>query len=290
MSRLCAVLSLAVALVAAPLDRASAQEPAPPVVQQDIFQALFPPELIMQHRRAIGLTDEQRDAISQLIQELQGRVVRLQWELLDEMQVKAVNTHSKTSFEESPTLFVEFHGTEASAREQVGLFEELAMGEGAVRFDWAGREEDRRRLWKARHDAYWAVRTTWPGHDVLATDVCVPISRLAECVLATQEDIRRNGIIAPIVGHVGDGNFHTSPVFETNNPEAKARIEGFLERLAERAIAMDGTCTGEHGVGQGKIKYLEPELGHGLEIMRQIKRALDPLGIMNPGKIIALEE
>ncbi len=211
-------------------------------------------------------------------------------ELLDEVQIHAVNNHSKTNFDESPTLFLEFHGTEVSARDQVENFKQLALGEGALRFDWAEREEDRRRLWKARHDAYWAVRSTWPGREVLATDVCVPISRLAECVVETQADIKAHGLIAPIVGHVGDGNFHTSPVLAMDDPVERAKMKGFLDRLAARAIAMDGTCTGEHGVGQGKMKYLEAELGAGLGVMRQIKRALDPLNIMNPGKIIALQD
>ncbi len=227
-------------------------------------------------------------ACNAVIQSIQLGLGIARMELLDEVQVRAVNNHSKTSFEESPTLFLEFHGTEVSARDQVEQFKEIALSEGAIRFDWAEKEEDRRRLWKARHDAYWAVKSTWPGHDVLATDVCVPISRLAECVVETQKDIKEHGLIAPIVGHVGDGNFHTSPVFAKNDPTARAKIEGFLQRLAERAIAMDGTCTGEHGVGQGKMKYLESELGHGLDIMRQIKRTLDPLDIMNPGKIVAL--
>jgi len=229
-------------------------------------------------------------ACNAVIQAIQLGLGIARMELLDEVQIYAVNTHSKTSFEESPTLFLEFHGTEVSARDQVNLFEEIAMSEGAIRFDWAEREEDRRRLWKARHDAYWAVRSTWPGRDVLATDVCVPISRLAECVLETQADIKANGLIAPIVGHVGDGNFHTSPVFDMKDPAERAKIEGFLERLAQRAIAMDGTCTGEHGIGQGKMKYLGAELGHGVDIMRQIKRALDPLNIMNPGKVISISD
>lgn len=228
-------------------------------------------------------------ACNSVIQAIQLGLGVARMELLDEVQIRAVNNHSKTSFEESPTLFLEFHGSQVSARDQVETFEQIAEAEGAIRFDWAEREEDRRRLWKARHDAYWAVRSTWPGHEVLATDVCVPISRLAECVLETQADIKQHGIIAPIVGHVGDGNFHTSPVFAMNDPGERAKIEAFLERLAERAIAMDGTCTGEHGVGQGKIKYLETELGPGLDIMRQIKRTLDPLNILNPGKIIALD-
>lgn len=229
-------------------------------------------------------------ACNAVIQSIQLGLGIARMELLDEVQIYAVNNHSKTSFEESPTLFLEFHGTEVSARDQVEQFKEIALSEGAIRFDWAEKEEDRRRLWKARHDAYWAVRSTWPGHDVLATDVCVPISRLAECVLETQKDIKEHGIIAPIVGHVGDGNFHTSPVFAMNDPAARAKIEAFLKRLAERAIAMDGTCTGEHGIGQGKMEYLKSELGPGLDIMRQIKRALDPLNIMNPGKIVALTE
>ncbi|MFO7297587.1 MAG: FAD-linked oxidase C-terminal domain-containing protein [Pseudomonadota bacterium] len=225
-------------------------------------------------------------ACNAVIQSIQLGLGIARMELLDEAQIYAVNMHSKTSFEESPTLFLEFHGTEVSARDQVEQFKQIALSEGAIRFDWAEKEEDRRRLWKARHDAYWAVKTTWAGREVLATDVCVPISRLAECVLETQKDIKESGLVAPIVGHVGDGNFHTSPAFE---PADRPKVEAFLQRLAERAIAMDGTCTGEHGVGQGKMKYLESELGAGLEVMRQIKRALDPLNIMNPGKIVALE-
>ena len=133
---------------------------------------------------------------------------------------------------------------------------------------------------------YWAAKTTWPGKDTLATDICVPISRLAECVLETQADIKSLGLIAPIVGHVGDGNFHTQPMVDRSNPKEMAAVEAFLERLAERAIAMEGTCTGEHGIGQGKAKYLKAELGDGLGVMRAIKQALDPLDIMNPGKIL----
>lgn len=229
-------------------------------------------------------------ACNAVIQSIQLGLGVARMELLDEMQIYAVNNYSKTNFDECPTLFLEFHGTQVSARDQVEQFKEIALAEGAIRFDWAEKEEDRRRLWKARHDAYWAVKSTWPGHEVLATDVCVPISRLAECVVETQKDIKEHGLIAPIVGHVGDGNFHTSPVLAANDPAARAKMEGFLERLAARAISMDGTCTGEHGIGQGKMKYLKSELGSGLEVMRQIKRALDPLNIMNPGKIVALTE
>jgi D-lactate dehydrogenase (cytochrome) len=130
------------------------------------------------------------------------------------------------------------------------------------------------------------VKETWPGREALATDVCVPISRLAQCLLETEEDIRSLGLIAPIAGHAGDGNFHTQPMFDRSNPKEMAALDTFLDRLAKRAIAMEGTCTGEHGVGQGKIKYLKDELGAGLAVMRSIKRALDPLDILNPGKIL----
>ncbi len=225
-------------------------------------------------------------ACNTVIQAIQLGLGIARIELLDEVQIRAVNNHSKTSFEESPTLFLEFHGSPVSARDQVETFKAIAETEGALRYDWAEREEERRQLWKARHDVYWSVRSTWPGKDTLATDVCVPISRLAECVLETKRDIDEHGIVAPIVGHVGDGNFHTSPVFDPDDEAEKQRIEAFLERLAARAIAMEGTCTGEHGVGQGKMKYLKAEHGAGLAVMRQIKAALDPQDILNPGKIV----
>ena len=225
-------------------------------------------------------------ACNTVIQSLQLGLGVARMEIVDPMTIMAVNVHSKLKLEEKPTLFLEFHGTEAGARDQVEHFKAIADSEGALGFDWAESEEERRRLWKARHDAYWAMKTMWPGKDVLATDVCVPISHLAECVLETEEDVKRLGLIAPIVGHAGDGNFHTQPVFDRSNPEEVARVETFLMRLSERAIRMEGTCTGEHGVGQGKMKYLKAELGDGLAVMRAIKSALDPLGILNPGKII----
>ncbi len=225
-------------------------------------------------------------ACNTVIQSLQLGLGVARMEIVDPMTIMAVNVHSKLTLDEKPTLFLEFHGTEAGARDQVEHFKAIADAEGAIRFDWAESEEERRRLWKARHDAYWAMKTTWPGKDVLATDVCVPISYLAECVLETEQDVKSLGLIAPIVGHAGDGNFHTQPVFDRTNPEEVARVETFLKRLSERAIRMEGTCTGEHGVGQGKMKYLKAELGEGLAVMRAIKTALDPLNIFNPGKII----
>jgi D-lactate dehydrogenase (cytochrome) len=226
-------------------------------------------------------------ACNAVIQSIQLGLGVARMELLDAVQIKAVNSYAKLGLEEKPTLFLEFHGTEAGARDQVENFKALAEAEGAIRFDWAESEEERRRLWKARHEVYWAIRAVWPGKEALATDVCVPISRLAECVVETQKDIEASGLTAPIVGHVGDGNFHTTPVFDLNNAKEMAALEGFLERLAERAIAMEGTCTGEHGIGQGKMKYLKAELGEGLSVMRAIKAALDPHNIMNPGKILS---
>jgi D-lactate dehydrogenase (cytochrome) len=225
-------------------------------------------------------------ACNTVIQAIQLGLGLARSELLDVAQIKAVNAYSKLSLAEQPTLFLEFHGTEASARDQIESFRQIAESEGALGFEWAEREEDRRRLWKARHDVYWAVKSMWPGRETLATDVCVPISRLAECVLETHKDIQKSGLIAPLFGHVGDGNFHTQPVFDPDNAEEMAALRGFLDRLTARAIAMEGTCTGEHGIGQGKIKYLKDELGDGVSVMRAIKAALDPLDIFNPGKIL----
>ena len=225
-------------------------------------------------------------ACNAVIQSIQLGLGVARMELLDAVQIHACNVYSKLGLEEKPTLFLEFHGTEAGARDQVEQFRVLAEAEGAIRFDWAEKEEDRRRLWKARHDGYWAVKTTWPGRDVLATDVCVPISRLAECLQETLADVKELGLIAPVLSHAGDGNFHTSPMVEPGNAKEAAALRIFLDRLAQRAIRMEGTCTGEHGIGQGKQKYLAAEAGSGLALMRALKQTLDPDGIFNPGKIV----
>ncbi len=208
-------------------------------------------------------------------------------ELLDTLQVKACNAYSKLALPETPMLFVEFHGTEAGVAEQSQRFGEIAADLGGGPFDWATRAEDRTRLWQARHDVYWAARSLRPGAHAVATDICVPISCLAECVTATQADIATTGIVAPLAGHVGDGNFHLTMMVDMDDAAEVARARAFSERLVERALAMDGTCTGEHGVGQGKMKYLAAEHGEpALAAMRALKQALDPLGIMNPGKIV----
>jgi D-lactate dehydrogenase (cytochrome) len=208
-------------------------------------------------------------------------------ELLDELQVKATNLYSRLKLPELPVLFVEFHGSPAGVAEQSERFGEIAKDLDGGPFEWATKPEDRTRLWQARHDAYWAGRGLRPGLQAVATDVCVPISRLAECVVETQRDIAERNLVAPILGHVGDGNFHLTLLVDTADPAEMKSAKILCERLVERALAMDGTCTGEHGVGQGKMKYLAGELGRpALDVMAAIKRAFDPEGIMNPGKIV----
>ena len=228
-------------------------------------------------------------ACNATIQTIQTGIPVARIELLDALQVRACNLYSKLTLPETPMLFLEFHGTDASVAEQSQRFGEIAKEFGGGPFDWATRAEDRTRLWQARHDAAWAVRSLRSTGFGIATDVCVPISRLAECVTATQRDIAESRLLGPIVGHVGDGNFHVALTVDLNDKDEVARINGFLERLVERALAMDGTCTGEHGIGQGKMKYMAAEHGEpALAAMRAIKRALDPLDIMNPGKIVSL--
>jgi D-lactate dehydrogenase (cytochrome) len=186
-------------------------------------------------------------------------------------------------------LFVEFHGSESSVKEQAERFRDIAAEFGGGPFEWATKPEDRTRLWQARHDAYWSALALRPGSKVIATDVCVPISRLADCVEATQQDLAETRLIAPIVGHVGDGNFHLTLLCNMEDADEIERCRLFLHRLVERSLAMEGTCTGEHGVGQEKMKYLLKEYNTAtLDVMRSIKRALDPMNIMNPGKIVVV--
>jgi D-lactate dehydrogenase (cytochrome) len=207
-------------------------------------------------------------------------------ELADDSQIDAINRHFDTSFAVAPTLFLEFEGNssdevEAQARETAEIADEF----GGSEFHWATDERERRRLWHARHGAMEAVRATKPGSGALTTDVCVPVSTLAACIAETQVDSAEHGLQASIVGHVGDGNFHAVILVDPTDPEDIARGEAFHERLVHRALEHDGTCTGEHGVGYGKAKFLVEEHGEaGVEMMRAIKRALDPDGIFNPGK------
>jgi len=208
-------------------------------------------------------------------------------ELLDAPMIRAVNAHAKLGLPEAPHLFVEIAGGKAETDAQLALFREIALGNGALSFDWATGEDARRALWRARHDAFWSVRTLWPGKTVMASDVAVPLSALARCVDETASDIAASGLVAPIVGHVGDGNFHVIPVFDASDPADVARVQLLLDRLVTRALALGGTSTGEHGVGQGKVGYLAQELGPAaVETMRSIKAALDPAGLLNPGKML----
>ncbi|MDQ6433510.1 FAD-linked oxidase C-terminal domain-containing protein [Mesorhizobium sp. LHD-90] len=206
-------------------------------------------------------------------------------ELVNEVQMRAMKIYSKLDYPESPCLFVEFHGSDSGVAEQAEMFGEIAADYGGGPFQWTKVAEERAKLWKARHDAYWSALTLRPGAKSLSTDTCVPISRLAECIAETQADIDAMGLIAPIVGHVGDGNFHVVLLIDPASPSEIEQMEKFVARLNMRAIGMDGTCTGEHGIGQGKMGFLEHEVGHSVEVMRAIKATLDPNGILNPGKI-----
>ncbi len=206
-------------------------------------------------------------------------------ELLDEVQVRACNSYSGLDLPETPLLLLEFHGSEAGVAEQTELFKMIAADYTDYEFVWTSDEAARKKLWKARHDAYFASLSTMPGAVGASTDVCVPISRLAECVEETRKDIIDTGLISPIVGHVGDGNFHCMPMCLPDDSEMQKKISAFTKRLSSRAIAMGGTCTGEHGIGQGKLDYLREEHGAGVDVMMMIKSTIDPNGIMNPGKI-----
>jgi D-lactate dehydrogenase (cytochrome) len=211
-------------------------------------------------------------------------------ELLDDVQMDACIRYSKLEgFDVKPTLFFEFHGTTASAQEQAELMQQIAADYGGSAFRWASATEERSKLWKARHNAYYAVLALKPGHQAFATDACVPISRLADCLLETRADVDREGMTAPIVGHVGDGNFHLVLLFDPADPAQRQKAEAIAQRVSERAIAMGGTCTGEHGIGIHKLDALVTEHGEGaVELMRKIKRALDPLDILNPGKTVPM--
>jgi len=226
-------------------------------------------------------------AIKTAIEVIQLGLSPARIEFMDERLVDAVNRYSKIDLAVKPTLLLEFHGiSAASVAETARSVEQLAGEHGGLGFDWQTTPEGRERLWKARHDVYYAVKAIRPGADHLTTDVCVPISRLAECIVATRADLDEQSFAATMVGHVGDGNFHVQCLLK---PEDEAAAEAFAGRLVDRAQAMGGTCTGEHGVGLGKKKYLQAEHGEALEVMRTLKRALDPDNRMNPGKIFDME-
>ncbi|MBC7432456.1 MAG: FAD-binding protein [Rubritepida sp.] len=226
-------------------------------------------------------------AVDTVIATLQMGVPVARMELLDEVQMAACIAYSKLEgMAATPTLFLEFHGTEAGVREQAQTVEAIALDAGGQGFAWATDAEARNRLWRARHDAYWAAVASKPGSRGIATDVCLPISHLAEALLGTKADIEASGFSAPMVGHVGDGNFHTVILLEDDRPETLEAAWELDRKIVARALALGGTCSGEHGIGLGKREFLEAEHGaEALAVMRSVKHALDPLGILNPGKI-----
>jgi D-lactate dehydrogenase (cytochrome) len=227
------------------------------------------------------------NAVDTVIQAIQIGVPLARVEFVDENGVRALNRHDKLTLPEKPLLLFEFHGSEQGVKEQAELVQQIADEHGAIGFEWATRPEDRSRLWQARHNAYFALLQLRPGSRAISTDCCVPISRLTECLLETKADCDRENLIYGIVGHVGDGNFHVQMLVDPSDPTDVARAESVNERMVHRAIAMDGTCTGEHGIGLHKLDFLVHEAGEeAVDLMRTIKHALDPNNIFNPGKVI----
>jgi len=228
-------------------------------------------------------------AVNTVIMTMQMGVPVARIELLDDVQMDACIRYSKLEgYDAKPTLFFEFHGSDAGVTEQAETVEQLAREHGGSAFEWAREAEARSRLWKARHNAYYAAMALAPGKQGFATDACVPISRLTDCVLETRADIEASGLVAPIVGNVGDGNFHLVILFDPADAGERSRAEALARRTSLRAIAMGGTCTGEHGIGVHKLDALVAEHGDAVDVMRTIKRALDPDNILNPGKTVPL--
>jgi D-lactate dehydrogenase (cytochrome) len=226
-------------------------------------------------------------AVDTVISTIQSCIPIARIELLDEVQVDAINRYSKLAYPVLPTLLLEFHGTAAAVKEQSEMVQSVAEAHGGQHFQWTAHEEERKKLWQARHDAYFAALALRPGAQGWVSDVCVPISRLADCIRETKADLAQTYLKAPLVGHVGDGNFHLTFLVDRERPQEIAEAERLNDRLVKRAISMGGTSTGEHGVGSGKMKYLQAEHGkEGVDLMRLLKHAVDPKNIMNPGKIV----
>jgi D-lactate dehydrogenase (cytochrome) len=228
------------------------------------------------------------DAVDTVIETIQSGVPVARIELLDEAQIAAINKYSKLDHKIAPTLFFEFHGSVAGVGEQSGTVKSIAGEHGGDDFRWSTTAEERSKLWRGRHDAYYAALASRPGSKGWATDVCVPISRLAECIRETKSDLARSSIPSALVGHVGDGNFHLVFMIDPDRPEEIAEAGRLNDRMVARALEMDGTSTGEHGVGYGKMDFLVAEHGEAVAVMRTIKQALDPDNILNPGKIVRI--
>ncbi|MGI9316387.1 MAG: FAD-binding oxidoreductase [bacterium] len=224
-------------------------------------------------------------AVDSVIQIIQYGIPIARVELLDDLTMKSINMYSNTDFDEAPTLFLEFHGSENSVKEQAELTQEIAQENGGNNFKWSSNTEERNRLWRARHDVAYAGKLLHPKGQIWSTDVCVPISRLADCINQTRADIDETGLLAPIVGHVGDGNFHLLLLVDHDEPDEVTKAAALHHRMVMRALEMDGTCTGEHGIGYGKIEFLKEEHGNAVDSMKLVKQALDPHNLFNPGKI-----
>ena len=225
-------------------------------------------------------------AVQTVIQTIQMAIPVARMELLDTETILACNEYFKESMSLSPHLFLEFHGSEASVREQSEIVSEIASSLSGSDFKWSSKSEKRNKLWKARHNAFYAVKAKYPGYKAIATDACVPISKLADLIDETARDISRSGIPGPIWGHVGDGNFHATLLIRENSKEDREIAQGIIHRMCQRCLQMEGTITGEHGIGMGKLQYMRDEHGYGWEVMSEIKKALDPNCILNPGKVI----
>lgn len=227
-----------------------------------------------------------KDAVSTVIPVIQLGIPIARIELLDEVQMDAVNRYSKLEYPVRQTLFFEFNGTPKSVSEQIEMVANIAKENGGSDFKWADQHEERIKLWEARHNAHYAAKALRPGANIISTDVCVPISNLTQCILETKKDIEESRLLAPIVGHVGDGNFHVLFIIDPNDMDEMNRVTAVNDRMVRRALKMSGTCSGEHGIGYGKIKFMKEEHGEAVFTMQKIKRALDPNNIMNPGKIL----
>ncbi len=239
---------------------------------------------------AVCQFDDLHGAVNTVIMAMQLGIPMARIELLDDMQMQACIKYSKLDdVEPKPTLFMEFHGTDAYVAEQIEQMKAITADHGGGAYRFADKQEDRSKLWKARHDVYWAGMNFVPGKEAFATDTCVPISRLADCITEAKRISDASGLICMIVGHVGDGNFHVQITFDPNNPVERASADDAAKQIALVAISMGGTCTGEHGIGIHKLDALKAEHGEGVDLMRTIKKALDPNNIMNPGKTIPMQ-
>ncbi|XP_070574187.1 probable D-lactate dehydrogenase, mitochondrial isoform X2 [Ptychodera flava] len=236
---------------------------------------------------AVCSFDSIHSAVETVLQVMQCGIPIARIEFLDEVSMDAANRYSKMNYRVAPTLFLEFHGSEGLVKENVMAVGELVQGNGGSELQWAKDQQERNKLWKARHDLWYACLALRPGCKGLTTDVCVPVSKLPEIVVATKEYIMQKSLIGPMVGHVGDGNFHVVVVFDPKVPEEVEAAKEFSEKVGRHALSLDGTCTGEHGIGLGKKQLLIEEIGEtGIQTMKQIKAALDPKNIMNPGKVL----